>query len=123
MLDTNLLFSNNVNLSATGFSSILDLRKTPGDGVEVEIANVGTVTGTTPTLDAVVQHSDSPTFASGIVNGPAFPQVTTTAQRNIVRTQSKKRYARISYTLTGTTPVFNGVTAGIVSGGQRDTTA
>lgn len=123
MFDSNLLFSNAVTLTATGNSTILDISKWPSGGAWVELAVVGTVSGTTPTLDAKVQYSDSPTFASGISDGPDFNQITVTDRRQALLCQSKKRYARIAYTVGGTTPSFGGVTAGIVSGPNRDDTA
>lgn len=125
MFDANLLFTNNLAISATGNSSILDISKWPAQGAWVELTVTGAITGTTPTLDAKVQYSDSGTFASGISDGPDFNQIipATANKRQALLCQSKKKFARIAYTVGGTTPVFNGVTAGVVSGPNRDDTA
>lgn len=117
--DNNLLFSNNGTLTATGNSSIVDVGKWPADGAWVELVVTGAVSGTTPTLDAQIRYSDASDFSSGVENGPTWPQVTATGFTRALLCQSKRRYARITYTVGGTTPSFGGVTAGIVSGPQN----
>ena len=117
MFDSNLLFSNAAVTTATGNSTALDIKKTPADGVTVEIA-VTAASGTTPTLNAVVKESDDNSTYNDVVT---FAQITTTGRFTRV-VQSKKRYLRITYTVGGTTPSFT-ITAGIVSGGLPDQTA
>lgn len=117
MFDSNLLFHNAAALTATGNSSGLDIKKTPADGVWVEIA-VTAVAGTTPTADFKVQESDNDSTYNDVVT---FPQITATG-RHFRLVQSKKRYLRLARTIGGTTPSFT-VTAGIVSGIQRDAAA
>lgn len=67
--------------------------------------NVTAATGTTPSLTIEVQWSqDGTTFASA-----ATPDVFTaiTATGAVVKSfQAKGRYARLKYTITGTTPSF-----------------
>lgn len=132
MLDANQLFSNGQNLSgagATASTNILDLGKTPADGIEVQLTVPTAPTGTTPTLDAVLQFSSSATFASDVVNGPAIAQLSGTAAAQVGRYyfngkgKNKRRYARVNYTLGGTTPAYSGVICGIVPAGARDTVA
>lgn len=123
MWDTNVIFTNDVTVNATGTSSIIDTGPSRAGGEWVEIVNTGTVTGTaTPTMAAKVQASDSPTFASGVRDLASFDPITAQGSRDAVLVQHEERYLRISYTLTGATPVFNGVRCGVVSGPQRDHT-
>jgi len=115
MFDANLLFSNAAVLTVTANSAELDLRGTAADGVDVEVA-VTAASGTGPTLDPVVQHSD--TSGSGFAALTTFAQITATG-RATRRVQSDKRFLRIAYTVGGTSPSFT-VTAGIVSGKPTD---
>lgn len=70
--------------------------------------DVGTVGGTTPTLDGKIQESDdNSTFTD--VTGLAFTQVTATGnQQSIaVDTRAVKRYIRYVGTIAGTAPTFD----------------
>ena len=112
--DASLLFHDAAALTATGNSAALDVKKTPVDGVTVEIA-VTAASGTTPTLDVTIQESnDNSTWR----NVTTFPQITGTG-RFFRRVSSGFRYLRLARTVGGTTPSFT-VTAGVVSGAQRD---
>ncbi len=123
MFDANLMFSSAQDISADGNSTnILDVGSSSAKGHWVEVAILGAVTGTTPTMVATVQASDSATFASGVRNLASTMTFNASGQRDAVLVQHAERYLRISYDVSGTTPVFNDVTAGIVSGPQRDTT-
>lgn len=123
MWDTNLIFTNDATVNATGTSTIIDTGPSRANGHWVELVNTGTVTGSaTPTMAAKVQASDSATFASGVRDCASFDPFTVQGTRDCVLVQHEERYLRISYTLTGTTPVFNGVRCGVVSGPQRDHT-
>ena len=69
--------------------------------------SVGTVSGTTPTLDGKIQDSaDDSTYAD--VTGATFTQVTssTSLQTLNVDTRSVRKYLRYVGTITGTTPSF-----------------
>lgn len=123
MRDANLQFSDAATITANGNSSILQVSKSGVKGFWVELVINGTVSGTTPTLDAKIQYSDSPTFASGVEDGPAWPQQTVTGLRRALLCQTKRAYARINYVVSGTTPSFGGVSAHVVSGPQRDDNA
>lgn len=115
MFDSNLLFHNAAALTATGNSSVLDIKKTDSEGVWVEIV-VTAASGTTPTADFKVQESDDNVTFNDVVT---FPQFTTATGRVARKVQSKRRYLRLARTIGGTTPSYT-VTAGIVSGVQRD---
>lgn len=117
MFDSNLLFHNAAALTATGNSSGLQIEKTSEGGVWVEIA-VTAVSGTSPTADFKVQESDNDSTYTDVVT---FPQITA-AGRYFRLVQTDKKYVRLNRTIGGTSPSFT-VTAGIVSGPQRDAVA
>lgn len=69
--------------------------------------SVGTVTGTSPTLDGKIQDSaDDSSYAD--VSGATFTQVTssTNLQTLNVDTRSVRKYLRYVGTIAGTSPVF-----------------
>jgi hypothetical protein len=117
MFDSNLLFHNAAALTATGNSSGLDVSKTGHDGVWIDIA-VTAVSGTSPTMDVKVQESDDNSTYNDLVT---FAQITATG-RYFRKVQSKKKYLRLARTVGGTTPSFT-VTAGVVTGPERDAAA
>lgn len=104
-----LLASQDVNASGNS-SSIDGLNK----GTMIFAFNIGTPTGTSPTLDAKVQESDDDsTFtdaaATDMFSGAAVAIAQQTAAgfvQLVVDRRKLKRYLRIAYTLGGTTPVF-----------------
>jgi hypothetical protein len=117
MFDSNLLFNDGTTTNAVttnGDSTALNVAKTAEKGVTVEIAAI-TVSGTSPTLDVIVQESDNDSSYNNLVT---FAQITGTGrwQRKV---QSKKAYLRLDYTVGGTSPSFK-VQAGIVSGPITD---
>lgn len=124
MLDANILMANSANISANGNSAIFDIGPSGHDGAWFELATVGAVTGTTPTLTVTVQVSDSPTFASGVrtvgVMAIGTGVFNAQGQKDCILCQFEERYVRFNYVVTGTTPVFNGCIGGQCSGPQRD---
>lgn len=80
------------------------------EGVALAVLNASAGTGTTPTLDVKLQHSDDDsTYAD--VTGGAFTQVTDVAgtagvQVMKVNVSDLKRYVRVIGTIAGTTPSF-----------------
>jgi hypothetical protein len=81
------------------------------EGVALAVLNTSAGTGTTPTLDVKLQHSDdNSTFAD--VTGATFTQVTSdsgTAGVQVMRinVSDLKRYLRVIGTIAGTTPSFD----------------
>lgn len=69
------------------------------------ILNVGTTSGTTPTLDVKIQESSDNSTYTDVVNG-AFAQVTAASAPQLIKFTKTKRYLRAVFTLTGTTPSF-----------------
>ena len=124
MFDSNLLFTNNGTVSATVDSAILDLSKTGVLGAWVKLAHTGVVGGAPASgaqMTATLQFSDSATFAGTPLNGPQLVVNQNTAGFRVSKlVQTEKRYARIRYTITGSSPSFTGVYAGVVSGPERD---
>ena len=133
MRDTNLIFHDGTNFTGTvtpasttrsGGSAVLEVGKSGVNGLHVELCLTALVVGAgAPTIDAKVQYSDSATFASGVEDGPAWPQLTTSIAAGYRRTllcQSKRRYWRVLLTKGGTTLTSETLLAHVVSGGQRD---
>ena len=81
------------------------------EGVALVVLNASAGTGTTPTLDVKLQHSDDDsTYAD--VTGGAFTQVTDVAgsagvQVKKINVSDLKRYVRAIGTIAGTTPSFD----------------
>jgi hypothetical protein len=92
--------------TATFQSSAIDLRGLVGQALFRQ--NVGTVTGTTPTLDGKIQTSVDGSTGWTDVTGAAYTQVTASnnQQSLLVDVRSVKRYARYSGTLAGTSPNY-----------------
>jgi hypothetical protein len=136
MRDANLIFHDGTNFTATvtpvsttrsGGSAVLDMGKSGEKGVWVEAALLAAIVGSgSPTVDAKVQYSDSPTFASGVEDGPAFPQLTTSnvaGWRRALLCQSKRRYWRVLLTKGGTTLTSITLHLHVTSGPNRDDNA
>lgn len=136
MRDNNLIFHDGTNFTATitpvsttrsGGSAVLDIGKSGKDGLWIEADLIALVVGSgSPTVDAKVQYSDSATFASGIEDGPAWPQFTpsvASGYRRALLCQSKRRYWRVLLTKGGTTLTTINIQIAVVSGPNRDDTA
>lgn len=92
--------------TATGSGTGLDLQQYDGDVVLLLDSAAGT--GTTPTLDVTVEHSDSLGSGYTAISGAAFTRVTGTAsqQKLVISHDEAKRYVRVTYTVGGSTPSF-----------------
>ena len=76
-----------------------------GDSRCFAIQQVGTVSGTTPTLDGKIQESsDNSTWTD--IAGATFTQVTATGNYQAITFDRTKRYVRYLGTIAGTTPSF-----------------
>jgi hypothetical protein len=69
------------------------------------VLNVGSVSGTTPTLDVKMQESDDNTTFTNIP-GANFTQVTASNAFQVIRFLRSKRYRRAVATIGGTPPSF-----------------
>lgn len=136
MRDNNLIFHDGTNFTATvtpvsttrsGGSAVLDMGKSGVKGIWVEAVLAAVIVGSgSPTIDVKIQYSDSATFASGVEDGPAFPQLTSSTAvgyRRSILCQSKRRYWRALLTKGGTTLTSETLYVHPVSGPQRDDVA
>ena len=81
------------------------------EGVALVLLNASAGTGTSPTLDVKLQHSDDDSTYED-VNSGAFSQVTDAAETAGVKVMKLnvsdlKRYLRVIGTIAGTTPSFD----------------
>ena len=81
------------------------------EGVALAVLNASAGTGTTPTLDVKLQHSDDDSTYTDVTGG-TFTQVTDVAgtagvQVLKVNVSDLKRYVRVVGTIAGTTPSFD----------------
>lgn len=91
-------------LTAPAAGTALDLSN--GEVSTQAILDVGTVSGTTPTLNVQIEESDDQATWTAIPN-MTFAQVTAASTRQVVRGLRTKRYARANATAVGgTTPSF-----------------
>ena len=81
------------------------------EGVALVLLNASAGTGTTPTLDVKLQHSDDDSTYEDVTSG-TFSQVTDAAETTGVKVMKLnvsdlKRYLRVIGTIAGTTPSFD----------------
>ncbi len=81
------------------------------EGVALVLLNTSVGTGTTPTLDVKLQHSDDNYTFADVTSG-AFTKVTSAAETAGVKVMKVnvsdlKRYLRVVGTIAGTTPSFD----------------
>ena len=81
------------------------------EGVALVLLNASAGTGTSPTLDVKLQHSDDDSTYEDVTSG-AFSQVTDAAETAGVKVMKLnvsdlKRYLRVIGTIAGTTPSFD----------------
>lgn len=77
-----------------------------GDGRCFAIQTVGTVSGTTPTLDGKIQESADGSTGWTDVTGATFTQVTASTNLQVISFTRTKRFLRYVGTIAGTTPSF-----------------
>lgn len=96
-----------VTATATTTGSAVD---TKGYNSAAVILEVGTVSGTTPTLDVKLQECATSGGTYTDVSGAVFTQVTATGNSQILRIEdlgvTRKRYLKAVGTIAGTTPSF-----------------
>lgn len=91
--------------TTTGSGTAIDLQQYDGEAALVLDSAAGS--GTSPTLDVTLEHSDDNSSFSA-VSGVAFTQVTGAAsmQKISINRNELKRYVREKHTIGGTTPSF-----------------
>jgi hypothetical protein len=70
------------------------------------VQHVGTVSGTSPTLDGKLQESDASGSGYADISGATFTQVTASTNLQIITFERTKRYVRYIGTIAGTSPSF-----------------
>jgi len=91
-------------ITAAGPGTVLDMSN--GEVSTQAILDVGTVSGTTPTLNVQIEESDDQITWTAIPN-MVFNQVTVANTRQVLRGLRTKRYARANATAVGgTSPSF-----------------
>lgn len=110
-----MLWNPGSNLTATQTGTGLLTEGVPFSGISLRVY-VPQATGTTPTLDIVVQESN--VLGSGYTPLVTFDQITAagTYRRRIT---SRKRYLRAVLTVGGTTPNFGAVKVGFETGSEQ----
>ena len=84
------------------------------DELDYRIVVNGTVSGTTPKIVPTLETSDdNSTFATEAT----FPDITAAGETHF-KFRSKKRYRKLKLTVSGTTPSFGHIEAGIDSGAR-----
>jgi hypothetical protein len=101
------------NLTATGQTSYFDTRP-QAEPMAVEVV-VPSVSGTTPTLDIVIEESDD---GSTVKEKHTIPQINAAGVYHIAF-RSRRAKARANMTLGGTTPNFGATVIGIVPAGRH----
>ena len=113
------------SLTRASGSAVLDVGKSPADGLWVQVTLTAAVTGASGSITPKVQYCDSAAFGSNVEDGPTFNALTTALAnvgRQALLCQSKRRYWRVLLTGSGTLTT-NTLYADIVSGPQREMAA
>jgi uncharacterized protein YcsI (UPF0317 family) len=104
--------ANGTGISVKGFTHLL------------AILSVGTVTGTTPTLDVKLESSSTVGGTYAAITGATFTQVTgtpstaTATQKVGVSLRGKAGFIRAVATIAGTSPVFPASVVFVLSGAE-----
>lgn len=109
-LKNNLVLANGAN------SLVPAVRTTNGNGTGVDLQDadgtcfgllyVGTVSGTTPTLDVTFEESDTSGGTYAAITGAAIAQVTASNKLLGINFKRSKRFVRAVATFGGTSPSF-----------------
>jgi hypothetical protein len=120
-LDSDQLFSSAQSLAADGFSTnAVAVNKTPAEGVLIEVDLTLLDTLTKVEVTAYERAADSGWATTDPVCGKL--RAITAVGRYFFLVQSKLKYVKLYYDVTGT-PGSITVTAGPATGGQRDMVA
>lgn len=103
--------------TATVTGQALDFQD--ADGPCFAALQVGTVSGTSPTLDVKVQESATSGGTYTDVTGAAFTQVTASNKAQVINFKRTLRFCRLLGTIAGTSPSF--ALAGQIYGQKKAT--
>lgn len=113
--DLHTMFFNTTSaVTSTATSDAIDFHGPDLDEVDYRIVVNGTVSGTTPKIVATLETSDN---NSDFATEATFPNITAAGETHL-KFRSKKRYRKLKLTVSGTSPSFGHVEAGIDSGAR-----
>lgn len=109
-----MFFNTTAATTSTTTSSVIDFHGPDLEELDYRIVVNGTVSGTTPKIVATLETSDdNSTFTTEMT----FPDITAAGETH-KKFRSRKRYRKLKLTITGTTPSFGHIEAGIDSGAR-----
>lgn len=109
-----MFFDSNAAVTSTATSSAMDFHGPDLAELAYRFVVNGTVSGTSPKIVPTLETSDdNSTFTTEYT----FPDITGVSD-TIVKYRAKKRYRRMKLTVSGTSPSFGHVEAGIDSGAR-----
>lgn len=109
-----MFFDTDSAVTSTTTSSAMDFHGPDLAELTYRIVVNGTISGTTPKIVATLETSDN---NSDFSTELTFPDITT-AGETLVKYRAKKRYRKLKLTVSGTSPSFGHVEAGIDSGSR-----
>ena len=101
-------------LSASANGSAIDMIN--ADGPCFAVQQVGTVSGTSPTLAGKIQESADGSTGWGDISGATFTTVTASTNTQVINFERTKRYLRYVATIGGSSPGF---AAAVLIGQQK----
>ena len=111
--DYNTMFFNTESaVTETATSSAMDFHGPDLDEIDYRIVVNGTVSGTTPQIVPTLETSDD---NSTFTTEKTFPSITAAGDYHN-KYRAKKRYRKMKLTVSGTSPSFGHIEAGIDSG-------
>ena len=113
--DNNTMFFNTTAATtSTATSSVFDFHGPDLDELDYRIVVNGTVSGTSPKIVPTLETSDdNSTFATEAT----FPDITGVGETHF-KFRSKKRYRKMKLTVSGTSPSFGHIEAGVDTGSR-----
>ena len=109
-----MFFDTTAATTATATSSVIDFHGPDLEELDYRFVISGTVSGTSPKIVPTLETSDdNSTFSTE----KTFPDITGAGETHC-KYRARKRYRRMKLTVSGTSPSFGHVEAGIDSGSR-----
>ena len=109
-----MFFNTSSAVTSTSTSDAIDFHGPDLEEIDYRIVVNGTVSGTSPKIVATLETSnDNSTFTTEMT----FPDITAAGEVH-KKFRSRKRYRKLKLTVSGTSPSFGHVEAGIDSGAR-----
>lgn len=109
-----MFFNTSSALTSTATSDVIDFHGPDLEEIDYRICVTGTVSGTSPKIVATLETSDD---NSNFSTETTFPDITAAGETHH-KFRSRKRYRKLKLTVSGTSPSFGHVEAGIDSGSR-----